>query len=127
MSEKIDYFLVADHYIGLSSIPISIVGFVFNSLVFYILSRPKFLKETMFRYFIVNETLDSLVLLIGLTTSIKYIFSVTKWTGDISCKLIEYIAEIILMLYPLLITLISIDRFIAIKYKDSFEFRKTVK
>ena len=127
MSEKTDYFFIVDRYIGISLLPINLLGFIFNSFVFYILTRPKFLKETMFRYFIANEMLDTLFILIGLSSSAKFIFSITKWSDAFSCKIVIYSAEIALMIYLLLSTLISFDRLMAIMYKDIFVFRKKVK
>jgi len=102
-----------------------VIDLVGNPIVFYVLTRPNFLKVPMFRYFLITEVVDSIglfgVLLIGLLT----------WTGTsataLFCKISQYSMYVLYSFYPCISSLISVDRLIHIKYTLAFEFRKKFK
>ena len=127
MNHNDEYLLTVDRYVVISILPVLAIGFLFNPLVFYILTRPKFLKESMFRYFITTEIVDSIMLLFWLVGVVKSFFSFLTFPEKVTCKLTQYISGAMLLWYQLLSTLISIDRLMAIKHENNFQFRNTLK
>jgi hypothetical protein len=49
--------------VQLGTVIFSLIGIVGNSLIFYILTKKKFLKESIFRYFIVSEIISCIALI----------------------------------------------------------------
>ena len=101
MNDINELLLKADRLLFISVLPILAIGFILNMLVFYILTRARFLKESMFRYFIVTEILYSVVLLFWVAAVAKTFFSFLTWSASILCKTIEFLIGVLLMMYPL--------------------------
>jgi hypothetical protein len=120
MSENIYKYFIA--IVPLVLITIGIFG---NSIVFYILTRPKLIKETVYRYFIVTEIVDALNLTLVLIWFIAEVFKII--TGVLACKILQSFAYLLFDLYPWISTLNSIDRLLSIKYRSKFELRKQLK
>ena len=97
------------------------IGFICNSIVFFILAKPKFLKETTFRYLIVVEIVNS-IWIFG--TLMPWISAFQSLIDQKFCKIFAYIAFLAASYYHLLYTLIAVDRLMSIKYSTRFEFRK---
>ena len=110
---------------GITSILLIFIGSIGNPLTFYILTRPKFLKETIFRYFIVAEIIDMINLILLLIWFLSSAFKFIE--GVLACKLLQYIAYVLFSLYPWISTLNSVDRLLAINFRSQFKFRKELK
>ena len=99
-----------------------LIGLFGNPIVFYILT--KFIKQSIFRYFLVTEVIDSINLVV-------FCLSVIASNNDlkrkaITCKIFQYLEYVLYSYYPWISTVNSIDRSCAIKYKNIFKFRKKI-
>ena len=117
--------LIHEYFNYLSPIVFSCIGIVGNSLSVFILTRPKLLKESIFRYFLVIEitNLISIILL-----WVWFIPIVLKWEiNNIFCKIMEFIGYTIYTFAAWISTLNALDRLIAFNYAHKFLFRKKLK
>ena len=85
------------------------VGLMLNFITIYILSRPKFLKESIFRYFLVSALLEVIALIV------------------IICQIHEFLMYTFYDFYPWISVLDSIDRLLSFKYSGKFKFIKKYK
>jgi hypothetical protein len=108
-----------------SAISIVTVGIIGNSVVFYILTRQEFLKNSFFRYVLISTCFDALNSLQTIPYTFSDFFKMKEL--DISCKLCFYIINLTLTMSPWMNVIISIDVFILIKYPLRFNFRKKLK
>ena len=108
-----------------TSLAFSITGLIGNTLVIYILSRPKFKKESLFRYLLIASINDTIFL--SYIWSLSYISEFKLNSIEILCKLFFYTSRIFFSLSPWIIVISSIDRFIATKYPTHYLFRKKFK
>ena len=120
-----DIIELVTNFYGIATVLFIIIGLIGNSLIFYILTRPKFLKVSAFRYFLVNDVID----MIGIALVIAWIIqSKINWvTTALFCKIWEYIGYTCYNIYPCINALNSIDRILSIKYARRFSFRKKFK
>ena len=103
----------------------SCVGFILNFITIYILSRPKFLKESIFRYFLVSAFLEVIALIIIVMHSIP---SYLDWDIPlIFCQIHEFLMYTFYDFYPWISVLDSIDRLLSFKYSGKFKFIKKYK
>ena len=110
---------------GLIAVLLILIGLIGNSFIFYILTRPKFLKVPAFRYFLFNEVIDMIGIALMLTWLIQ---SSIKWKVTVLfCKIWEYIGYTCYNMYPCVNSMNSIDRLLSIKYSSRFSFRKKIK
>lgn len=120
-------FLTIANIILLQYVPtvFTAIGVVGNSLVFYILTREKFLKESIFRYFLCSEAVASL----SIITAWMYAIPVyLKWNiSTFYCKIIIYILYILNNFYPWVNAINSIDRLLSIKYPGKDKIFKKFK
>ena len=100
---------------------LTFVGIIGNSLVLFILTRKKFRSISMFRYYsfvTVFETLQIPIIWI-------YIFSdfilINKY--EIVCKLTQYFSNLFGVFLSWMSAIISIDRYIGVKYSTKYLFR----
>ena len=120
--KTIDEFVV-----NVGPIVFLVIGVIGNCLTFYILSKPKFLKESIFRYFLFSEIVSTLILLEVCAYMIsKLLFNISETSSTI-CKIISPLIYTIHEIYPWISVLNSIDRFLCIKYKSRFKFIKKFK
>ena len=117
--------LINSYLILVSSAVLTTIGLIGNFIVIYILTWKNFLKEPFFRYFLVQEVLNIISLII---MWIWYLPLYLKWnTSSIFCKSIEYAGYVIYSFYPWINVINSIDRLLAFKYPAEFFFRKKFK
>jgi hypothetical protein len=110
-------------YILVSTVGLSIFGLVGNSFVIYILTRPKFLKESMFRYFLVSNLTCvlniSLVIMYGISQ-----FNLKLNKSLLFCQVYTYLVYFAYSFYAWVSVVNSIDRVISIKYPRFKCFKK---
>ena len=116
------YILVASYINMILPILFVVIGFIGNSIVFFILAKPKFLQETTFRYLMVVEIVDSIWIVGTLLPWISALLDQKKFCT--SCKIFAYIAYFTASFYHWLYTLIAVDRLMSIKFSKRFVFRK---
>ena len=117
--------LINSYLILVSSAVLTTIGLIGNFIVIYILTWKNFLKEPFFRYFLVQEVLNIISLII---MWIWYLPLYLKWnTSSIFCKSIEYAGYVIYSIYPWISVINSVDRLLAFKYPTDFLFRKKFK
>jgi hypothetical protein len=113
------------YFVQISSLLLTIIAIIGNSLVFYILTRPKFIKESVFRYFIASEIVASVKVIV------LWIYSIPNFINwkvtDMYCKLFMWIVFVSYDLYPWVSVINSIDRFVSLKYPSRFVWRKQIK
>ena len=97
-----------------------LTGLVGNSLILYILTRPKLLKQSTFRYFLVNEVIDMIVVALMLAWLLM---------TSLFWKIWEYgnIGYTCYNIYPCVNAMNSIGRLLWIKYSRRFGFSKRIK
>jgi hypothetical protein len=119
------YVTVGNSFRQIGLIFFTIVGIFGNLFVFYILTRPKFLKETIFRYFIASEVVGSLNLVFSWLLILPILL---KWDAPVAyCKIAYYLLYSTYSTYPWISVVNSIDRYLSIKYLSKFQFRKETK
>ena len=114
-----------DLFIQLTLAVLSLAGIIGNTFNFYILSRPKFLKESMFRYFMANEIFGSICLIFMWIHYIPIIFGLN--VSNLYCKMVIYTTYVFYYSYPWIYVLNSVDRLISLKYPFKFQLRKKFK
>ena len=105
-------------FIQIFVIVLSIIGIIGNSLVFYILTRPAFIKVPMFRYFIVSNVIGISSLFILWMHEIPIWFNLS--VPDVFCKIFLYTMYTAYNFHPWVGVLNSIDRLLALKYQNEF-------
>ena len=115
--------LLTDKYIvQVFGIGLTIIGLIGNSIVLYIFTRPKFLKESIYRYFIISEVFATVSILLFW---IHVIPAGLKWNVPISyCKIFLFILYTIYDFYPWISVQNSIDRYLTLKYPSKFRIIK---
>ena len=112
-------------YIISSSGLLTIVGIIGNSIVLYIITRKGFIKETMFRYYIVVQVVDILGLIMIWFWYVPIFFGFG--VSDLFCKIVEYILYIMYSFYSWVNLLTSTDRLLSVMYPHDFLIRKAFK
>ena len=103
----------------------TIIGLIGNPIVIYILTKPKFRKIPIFRYFLATELVDVFSLFF---LWIWYLPTYFKWqTPVIFCKVMNFTFFITYDFYPWISVLNSIDRLLCVKYPNKFKFRLKLK
>jgi hypothetical protein len=99
-----------------------IIGLISNPIVLYILTRPKFLAESIFRYFFITVIIDSLNLVGYCLLAFPIIFK--SHPPALFCQITEYIGFVLLSFESFINTLNSFDRLFSVKYLRKFLWRK---
>ena len=108
-----------------SALTVTLAALIGNSLVIYVLSKPEFIKHSLFRYLLVAtifDTLNSLQIWPNNYDS----FMLIK-TLDIACKLWFYLGNVIGTYSSFMNIVTALDTFFSVKYPTKFHFRKTFK
>jgi hypothetical protein len=125
-NNTVEFIKNIHYYFNLTTaITISIIGLVGNTLVFYILTRPKFLKQSIFRYFLVTTGNNSFVLLTMWFYCMPDLFLMNS--NSLSCKLTQYFGYLFYQFCPWIIVLNSFDRYLSVHFPTKFEFRTKLK
>ena len=90
---------IIDKYLTqIGSTVLTIIAIVGNSFVFYILTRPKFLKESVFRYFLVSEVTATLTLV---SLWMYNIPTILGWNVPlVYCQSLVYVLYTLYKFYP---------------------------
>ena len=115
-----------DTYIKQLGPPVlTIIAFFGNSISLYILTRPKFIKVAMFRYFIFIIIFASLSLVL---IWLQFIPLLLNWNPPVEyCKIFIYFVYIGYNFYPWIHVLNSFDRLLFIKFLNRFKRFRTKK
>jgi hypothetical protein len=116
--------LIQKNFGIISKSTLTVIGLLGNSFVFYILTRPKFFKKSIYRYMIFETILNTLLVIGAWIYNYPDIFFNSSLTA---CKSIIYLSLSIYRLSPWIIALTAIDRYLSVKYPRKFEFRNKFK
>ena len=105
----------------ISTAILTVFALVGNSLVVFILSRPKFLKVSMFLYLLVSTIFDTINVLVSWPSVFPDSFQINQ--NSLSCKLFVYLFFVPFQTSPWIISISSVDRYLSIKYPKSLRFR----
>jgi len=97
---------------------IKFIGIPGNFMIIYIYTRENFRKVPMFRYFIVSTLFETINLLLYwplISSSIN--------SNSLFCKLSQYLSYLVSLNISWIGVLVSIDRYLSIKYPYKFKFR----
>ena len=108
-----------------SSIVLTAIGMLGNSLVIYIFTRPQFLKVSMFRYWVAETIADIINLLSNWLSVFPNFFYVNQLS--ISCKIFYYLYYVPFQLSPWMLAFSSIDRVLSVKYPTTSKIRNNFK
>ena len=107
----------------ITSVIMTSIGLLGNSLSIYIMSRPKLRDITIFRYLMVAMVNDSLVLGTMWISTLPYIFL----SDSLSCKISTYFAYLFQSFSGWILVVSLTDRLISVKYPTKFKFRNVFK
>jgi hypothetical protein len=110
------------YFNAVSAIFLTTFGLTGNIIVFYILTRKKFPSEPMFRYYAISVIFETLELLIIWPFNYPDFFQFNQ--SSVSCKTVQYFAYLFGEFISWIGVVISVDRFISIKYTHQFQIRK---
>jgi hypothetical protein len=113
--------IIEVYFYWISSIVLTIIGLIGNTIVIFILSRKKFLKVSLFRYLVIATVTDTLSFLFIWPANTPEMFGMNKYA--IICKLYQYLSYIVYQLSVWIIVLSSLDRFLAVIYSNRFKVR----
>ena len=102
-----------------ASILFTVIGIVGNTIVIFILTKPRFRKESTFRFLIISTIASSIKLL----TTWSITFYETVLIDDLKCKILSYLGFLIGRFPPWVNGLGSVDRYVSVKYPQKFKFR----
>ena len=103
----------------------TIIGLIGISISIYILTRDKFMKVLMFRYFLLCEIMNLIFFVYIWSWYIPILF---KWNiASLYCKLWEYTGYTLYSMYQWINSLNSVDRLLSFKYSLNYDFRKKFK
>ena len=104
---------------------ISIVGLIGNLLVLFILTRKQFRNVSMFRYYSVVTAVETLQIPIIWIYNFPDFFYFNE--NEFVCKFIQSGSTLLLVFVTWMPPIISIDRFVSVKYPNKFLFRNKFK
>ena len=103
----------------------SVIIVIIKSVTIHILTRPKFLKESIFRYFLASELVELTSLILIWFHNIPFFINLD--VPLIFCRLHEILIFTLYDFYPWINVLNSIDRLLSFKYPEKFRFIKQCK
>ena len=107
-----------------SSITVSAVALIGNSIVFYILTKKEFLKESVFRCLFIGTIFNTINALHIWPSNYPDFFLKNK--SLFSCILINYVSAVFDTFSAWMIVLTSTDIYLTVKYPTKFLFRKKI-
>ena len=113
---------VAQTYILLiaSSSVLTIIGIVGNIFVIYILTRPKFYKESLFRYFLVSNLICILIIVLVIVYSLIQFLKLN--VSILFCQVYTFLTYFAYCFYSWVSVVNSIDRLLTLKYPRRFSW-----
>ena len=96
-----------------------------NSIVLFVLTKPKFLEVPLFRYLIVATIVETISVLFIWASGFPNIFGINNY--DINCKMYVYTSLVFLEFGPWINVLSSIDRYLSVKHENKYNFRNKLK
>ena len=112
-------------YKAVTVVILTIICVIGISISICILTRHKFIKVSMFRYFLVCEILNLIFFIYIWSWSMPILL---KWNiSSTYCKLWEYTGYTMNSIYQWISTLNSVDRLLSFKYSLNYNFRKKFK
>ena len=119
---SVNYANSFNFYFNISTaVLLTIVGFIGNSLVLFILTRKQFRGVSMFRYYSFVVAFETPEILSIWVLNFPKIFLLTE--KAIACKLIQYFSNVLAIFVTWMPPIISIDRYISVKYPNKYLFR----
>ena len=118
-------FQIQKYIIAVPSSLLTLVGIIGNTTVLYIITKKEFIKEAMFRYYIVIQVVDYLGLILLWLWYTPIIIGLD--VPDLFCMITEYIFYIMYSFYSWVNLLTSTDRLFSVVYPHDFLIRKTFK
>ena len=104
-------------------IPIIIFGLIGNFLAFIVFSRKKFHNTSSYVYLRFQCLNDSFVLIISLPELLNIFFGINLEFYQFYCKINLYLAYSTITVSNWLLVIISIDRYLTIRYPTKFTFK----
>ena len=114
-----------DLYNLVSSISVTAIAFIGNSIVFYILAQKEFRKESFFRYLLVGTIFDTITALLIWPINSPNFFLIDQL--QVSCALFFYISDLTSTLSGWILILTSIYTFLLVKYPTKYKFIQKLK
>jgi hypothetical protein len=119
------YSITDDTFSFVSSVTVTTIAVIGNSVVFIISLKQAFRKEPLFRYLIIGTIFDTLNVLLIWPSLFRDIFSINqlRW----ACVSYWYFNQIISFFTSWINALISVDTFLLVKNSTKFKFRENYK
>ena len=114
-----------DLFHQVSSITISLVAIIGNSLIFYILAKPEFRSQSFFRYLFFGTIFNTINALLIWPINYPDFFLINEIL--ISCNIQQYINDVSTTFSGWIIVLTSVDTFLSVKYPTKFQLVKSFK
>jgi hypothetical protein len=115
----------SDLFYLVSSITISSIALLGNTIIFYILAKQEFRSQSFFRYLFIGTIFDTISALLVWPTNYPDYFLINEF--KVSCNLYQYINDVSSSLSGSIIILTSLDTFLLVKYPTKFKLIKTFK
>ena len=116
---------ISDLFNLVSSISVSIIAIIGNSIVLFILTKQEFFKETFYRYLLIGTIFNTISALLIWPNNYPDLFLINEIL--ISCQLYQYINDVSTTFSAWIIALCSVDTFLSVKYPTKFKFVKSFK
>jgi hypothetical protein len=110
------------YYNAVSAIFITTFGLTGNVIVFLVYTKKSFRAVPMFRYYAISVIFETFELLLIWPFNYSDFFQFNK--NSISCKTVLYSAYVFTQYVSWIGVVISVDRFISIKYTNEYQTRK---
>ena len=113
------------YYNFITPILFTTISFVFNPIVFLILTKPEFRKQSLFRYQVVGTVTDSFNIIMIWVNFYPNFFKINE--SVTSCKLFSFITQVLTQFSLWINVVSSIDRLLAVKMAIKFKIRTQFK
>ena len=125
-STTFNFLHTFNYFFNLSTSGIlTIVGIIGNSLVLFIFRRKQFRDISMFRYYSFLVALETVEIPLIWIYYFPKIFLFNKI--EIICKLLQFFSSVLAVFATLMPVVISVDRFVNVKYPRKFQYMNEFK
>lgn len=108
-----------------SAIIITVIGFLGNSLIIYLLSQEEFRRVTLFRFYIMSAISDSIYVFFIWPFNFQNAFGMNK--NKFACRLYQYLQYLFYHLCSWIVVLTSIDRYVSVLHPRKFTLQNKLK